>query len=221
MELIAKLVDVFIHLNRYLSMIVEDYGPWTYVLLFLVIFAETGLVVTPFLPGDSLLFAVGALAAGGALDVSLLFLLLAFAAVIGDTVNYWIGHRVGLRAFQENIRFLRRDHLERTQRFYEHHGGKTIVLARFIPIVRTFAPFVAGIGSMSYGRFVTYNILGGIAWTGGFLFIGYYFGNIPEVKHNFSFAILAIIVISIVPAVIEYLRHRPRAEQVANPDGGT
>jgi membrane-associated protein len=218
MELIVKLFDVFIHLNRYLGGIVESYGLWTYVLLFLVIFAETGLVVTPFLPGDSLLFAVGALAAGGALDIHLLFLLLAFAAVIGDTVNYWIGHRVGMRAFRENIRFLRRDHLERTQRFYEHHGGKTIVIARFIPIIRTFAPFVAGIGSMSYGRFIIYNILGGVIWTGGFLFIGYRFGNLPGVKQNFSFVILAIILISVMPAVIEYLRHRYRTEQVVDPD---
>jgi membrane-associated protein len=179
----------------------------------MVIFAETGLVVTPFLPGDSLLFAVGALSAGGALDIRFLFVLLASAAVIGDTVNYWIGHRVGPRVFHENVRFLKRAHLKRTQQFYERHGGKTIVLARFIPIIRTFAPFVAGVADMSYGRFVSYNVLGGIAWTCSFLFIGYHFGNMPGVKQNFSYVILAIIVISILPAVIEYLRNRRQSEQ--------
>jgi membrane-associated protein len=211
MELIAKVVDLFLHLDRHLNEIIQAYGLWTYLILFLIIFCETGLVVTPILPGDSLLFAAGAFAALGSLNVWWLFVLLTVAAIAGDTVNYWIGHYVGPRVFhQERVRFLRKEYLDRTHEFYERHGGKTIIIARFIPIIRTFAPFVAGVGRMSYGRFIAYNVAGGIAWIATFVFGGYYFGNIPVVKRNFTLVILAIIVISILPGVIEFLRQRRR-----------
>jgi membrane-associated protein len=180
-------------------------------ILFIIIFCETGLVVTPVLPGDSLLFAAGALAASTPLDVGWLFCLLSIAAVAGDTVNYWIGHMVGPKVFsRENSRLLNREYLERTHRFYEKHGGKTIIIARFMPIIRTFAPFVAGIGSMTYARFIMYNIVGGVIWISVFIFGGYYFGNIPMVKRNFTLVIMVIILISILPGIIEFLRHRYR-----------
>jgi membrane-associated protein len=178
----------------------------------LIIFLETGLVITPFLPGDSLLFAAGAFAALGALNVWVLFVLLSVAAILGDTVNYWIGHYIGPRAFSGNIRFLKKEYLDRTHAFYEKYGGKTIILARFIPIIRTFAPFVAGIGAMTYSKFIVYNVVGGIAWVGIFLFGGYFFGNLPFVKDNFTIVILAIIGISVLPGVIEYLRERSRSK---------
>jgi membrane-associated protein len=164
MSWIRGAIDLFLHLDKYLATITHDYGNWSYLLLFVVIFCETGLVVTPFLPGDSLLFAAGALSAHGVISIGGLWLLLAVAAILGDTVNYWIGHRVGPRAFRGDVRFLKKEHLDRTRQFYERHGGKTIILARFIPIIRTFAPFVAGIGAMNYRRFIVYNIVGGIAW---------------------------------------------------------
>ena len=212
MELIQKLIDLVLHLDQHLVELVTQYGSWTYGILFLIIFCETGLVVTPFLPGDSLLFAVGALAATGALDVTSVVILLSAAAIIGDNVNYWIGHAVGPRVFQrESSRFFNRKHLERTHRFYERYGGKTVILARFIPIVRTFAPFVAGIGRMTYSRFLVYDVPGGLVWISIFVYAGYFFGNIPIVKRNFTLVVAAIIVISILPAVIEYLRHRRRA----------
>src|SRR5215468_12499199 len=173
----THLIDVFLHLDMYLDTVIQQYGVWMYFILFVVVFLETGVVVTPFLPGDSLLFAAGALCARGDLVVGWLFLLLFLAAVLGDTVNYSIGHLVGPRAFHGQSRFFKREHLDRTHQFYERHGGKTIVFARFIPIIRTFAPFVAGIGSMSYGRFVGYNVIGGVAWIGSFVLGGYYFGN--------------------------------------------
>jgi membrane-associated protein len=195
MELISQVIDFFLHLDKYLAEIISAYGTWTYLILFFVIFMETGFVVTPFLPGDSLLFAAGTFASLGALNVWVLFILLSFAAILGDTVNYWIGHFIGEKAFSGNIRFLKKEYLDRTHEFYERHGGKTIILARFIPIIRTFAPFVAGVGEMSYGRFITYNVVGGIMWVGIFVFAGYFFGNIPFVKHNFSLVILAIIII--------------------------
>ena len=210
MQLLTYLVDLFLHLDEHLTEVIQTYGVWTYALLFTIIFLETGVVITPFLPGDSLLFAAGALAATGAMNVYLLYLLLTVAAILGDTVNYWIGHKIGPQAFQGNIRFLKKEYLERTHQFYEKHGGKTIVLARFIPIIRTFAPFVAGVGHMSYGKFVAYNIIGGILWTTLFIFAGYFFGNLPVVKDNFTLVVLAIIFISILPPVFEYIQSRRR-----------
>ena len=208
MDYLNFLIDLFLHLDEHLSEIIQNFGVWTYALLFLVIFMETGLVVTPFLPGDSLLFAAGAFAALGSFNVLLLFGLLFVAAVLGDALNYWIGHTIGPRVFEQNYRFLKRSHLEKTQKFYEKHGGKTIVLARFVPIVRTFAPFVAGVGTMEYRRFAFYNVFGAFIWTSLFIFGGYFFGNLPFIKTNFEIVILGIIFISILPMVIEYLRGR-------------
>lgn len=211
MEFIAYFIDIFIHLDKHLSIVIQNYGALTYVILFLIIFCETGLVATPFLPGDSLLFAVGTFAAIGVLDVTTIFILLTIAAVAGDTVNYWIGNFVGPKVFhKDNVRFLNKRHLERTHEFYEKYGGKTIIIARFIPIIRTFAPFVAGIGKMTYSRFISYNIIGGVLWIAVCVLSGYFFGNIPVVKQNFSIVILAIIFISIMPGIIEFLRHRYR-----------
>jgi membrane-associated protein len=214
MELIGSLIDVVLHLDEHLSQWMQLFGLWLYPILFLVIFAETGLVVTPFLPGDSLLFAIGALASidGSPLDVRLLILALIAAAVAGDAVNYHVGHFLGPKVFaREDSWVLNRKHLIRTQEFYERHGGKTIFLARFVPIVRTFAPFVAGIGRMSYPRFAMWNVTGGIVWVTGLTLAGFWFGNIPIVKRNFETVILAIIGLSVLPMVIEYLRAR-RAE---------
>jgi len=221
---VTQLIEVFLHLDVYLNVVIQQYGAWTYLLLFVVVFLETGVVVTPFLPGDSLLFAAGAFAAAGSLEVGWVFGLLFVAAVLGDTVNYRIGYSVGPRAFHSQNRFFKREHLDRTHLFYERHGGKTIVIARFIPIVRTFAPFVAGIGRMSYGQFVVYNIGGGLLWTVLFVFGGYYFGNLQVVKRHFTLVILAIIIISVLPAGLEFLRnyrrkarsaHSPPPEKVA------
>jgi len=213
MDLITYFVDLFLHLDEHLSLVIQTYGTWTYLLLFFIIFLETGFVVTPFLPGDSLLFAAGTFAALGSLKVSLLFLLLGLAAVLGDTANYWIGHFIGPRAFSGNIRFLKKEYLDRTHEFYERHGGKTIILARFIPIIRTFAPFVAGIGKMSYWHFIAYNVIGGLAWVAAFTFGGYFFGNLSFVQNNFTFVVLAIIFISVLPGLYEYLKGRLRASQ--------
>ncbi|MBI5748808.1 MAG: DedA family protein [Nitrospinae bacterium] len=211
MDLIKNVLEVFIHLDTHLNFVIQSYGVWTYLILFLIVFCETGLVITPFLPGDSLLFAAGTFAAMGSLDNILLAVLLSVAAIAGDTVNYWIGYRVGPAIFHKyDVRFLNREYLDRAHRFYERHGGKTIMIARFMPIIRTFAPFVAGIGRMSYMRFVIYNITGGIFWVAIFIFGGYYFGTIPLVKRNFTIVIMTIIVISIMPGVIEYLRNRYR-----------
>jgi membrane-associated protein len=212
MGFIPRLIDIVLHVDRYLDVIIQDYGLLTYVLLFVVIFCETGLVVTPFLPGDSLLFAVGAFAARGSLEVVVLLVVIGAAAVLGDTVNYWIGAVVGPKVFhKENVRFLNKRHLERTHEFYERYGGKTIVIARFVPIVRTFAPFVAGIGKMTYTHFLAYNVAGGLLWVLLFVLGGFYFGNIPVVQRNFSLVIIAIIVISVLPGVIEALRQRAKA----------
>lgn len=209
MELIWSLIDFILHIDRHLSGIIQNYGTWTYLILFLIIFCETGLVVTPLLPGDSLLFAAGAFAAQGVLDPLLLMVLLSVAAIAGDTVNYWIGYHTGPRIFRkENVRFLNREYLERTHRFYERHGGKAILLARFAPILRTFAPFVAGIGRMTYGRFVAYNVVGGVLWIGVFLFGGYFFSNLPVVEQNFTLVVVAIILISLMPSVVGLVRHR-------------
>ncbi|MBI4726141.1 DedA family protein [candidate division TA06 bacterium] len=205
--MILRLIDIFIHLDKYLTVIIQNYGTWTYLMLFAVIFCETGLVVLPFLPGDSLIFAAGTLAALGALDIKWLIILMCLAAVAGDTVNYWIGYWVGPKIFQkENVKFLNKKHLMEAHAFYEKYGGITIILARFMPFIRTFAPFVAGIGTMSYWRFMSYNVVGGIAWINIFGWMGYYFGNLPYLKKNFSLVIIAIVVISVMPAVIEYFR---------------
>lgn len=216
MELIQYLIDVFLHLDTHLNDLAVSLGPLLYVLLFLIVFAETGLVVTPFLPGDSLLFAIGALAAidGSPIHVGFALILLAIAAVLGDAVNYAIGYRIGPRVFtSETSRLLNKEHLVRTQRFYEKYGGKTIILARFMPVVRTFAPFVAGIGRMRYAHFAAYNVVGGAVWVVAFILAGYYFGNVPIVKRNFHFVIVAIIVISVLPPVLELLRARRSAEE--------
>jgi len=213
MDLIRHIIDLFLHLDKYLSVIIQDYGAWTYGLLFVTIFIETGLVVTPFLPGDSLLFAAGTFASpalGSALHVGVVWILLCLAAIAGDTVNYWIGHFIGPRAFSGEIRFLKKEYLDRTHAFFERYGGKTIILARFVPIIRTFAPFVAGVGEMSYGHFIAYNVVGGIAWVSLFTFLGYFFGSLPFVKDNFSFVVLAIILISVMPAVYEVIKERRR-----------
>lgn len=219
MEWLMFLIDLFLHLDEHLSVIISQYGGWTYGLLLVVIFMETGLVVTPFLPGDSLLFAAGtfaspALAQAGQqppLNIWLLWFMLCMAAFLGDTANYWIGHFIGPRAFSGDIRFLKKEYLDRTHAFYEKHGGKTIILARFVPIVRTFAPFVAGVGKMTYGHFISYNLIGGIAWVSLFTFGGYLFGNLSFVKDNFSFVVIAIILISVLPMVYEYLKGRRSA----------
>jgi membrane-associated protein len=211
MEVLKYLIDLFLHLDKYLSSILQSYGAWTHALLFLVIFMETGFVVTPFLPGDSLLFAAGTFASpalGSALNIGVLYILMCLAAIAGDTVNYWIGHYIGPRAFSGEIRFLKKEYLDRTHAFFEKHGGKTIIIARFIPIIRTFAPFVAGVGAMSYGKFIAYNIIGGLAWVTLFTFGGYFFGNLPFVKNNFSFVVLAIILISVLPMLVELVRSR-------------
>lgn len=211
MEWINQLIDIFLHLDEYLGTVIQTYGVWTYALLFLVIFMETGLVVTPFLPGDSLIFAAGTFAGFGDLNIWVLFFVLAGAAILGDTVNYWIGHFVGPRAFSGDVRFLKKEYLDRTHEFYERHGGKTIIMARFVPIVRTFAPFVAGIGEMSYGHFITYNVVGGVLWVGLFLFLGYFFGNLPFVQNNFSIVVIVIIMISVLPMAYEFIKERRRA----------
>jgi membrane-associated protein len=209
--LIAKIIDIALHLDRYLSAIIQQYGLWTYGILFLVIFVETGFVVMPFLPGDSLLFAAGTFAALKALNIFWLIGLLAAAAIIGDTVNYWVGHAVGPKIFhKEKSRVFKKEYLDRTHAFFEKYGGKTIIIARFVPIVRSFAPLVAGIGRMSYGRFIAFNVVGGIGWVLLLTGAGYFFGNIPVVKKNFSLAILAIIIISTIPAVTEAFRHRQK-----------
>jgi membrane-associated protein len=218
MELLKTLLDIFLHIDKHLSELIQNYGLWTYLIMFIIIFLETGLVVTPFLPGDSLLFAAGTFAALGALDMMWLFVILSIAAIAGDTVNYWIGAYVGPKVFhKEKVRFLNKEYLDRTHQFYEKYGGKTIIIARFVPIIRTFAPFVAGIGSMTYWRFISYNVIGGIAWIVLCTLAGYFFGNLPIVKENFSLVILAIIIISILPGVIEYMRHR-LAPMPANKD---
>lgn len=208
MEIIGNLIGIFLHLDKHLNIVIQNYGIWTYLIIFLIVFCETGLVITPLLPGDSLLFAAGSFAGMGMLDIRLLFLLLSGAAILGDSVNYYIGRSMGPKVFQKgNSRIFKKEYLDKTHRFYEKYGGKTIILARFIPIVRTFAPFVAGVGTMSYRRFAAFNIAGGIAWVGLFVFGGYYFGSLPIVKQNFSIVILAIIFISILPGIVEFLRH--------------
>jgi membrane-associated protein len=218
MGIFEKLLDIVLHLDKHLSAVIQQFGLWTYAILFLVIFVETGFVVMPFLPGDSLLFAAGTFAALGSFKVGWLILALSAAAILGDTVNYWIGHRIGPKVFcREDSRFFKKEYLDRTHAFYEKHGGKTIIIARFVPIIRTFAPFVAGIGRMSYGRFLAFNVFGGAGWVVLLVGAGYFFGNIPFVKRNLSVAILTIIAISTVPIAVEFLRHRKK-KTAAPPD---
>ena len=208
MDFVAGYVDIILHLDKHLGALIQQYGVWTYLVLFLVIFCETGLVVTPFLPGDSLLFTAGAFAANGALDVVWLFISLTVASIIGDTVNYWAGKYAGPNILHKRkIRFINREHLLKTEKFYEKHGAKTIILARFLPIFRTFAPFVAGIGNMRYSVFITYNVIGGVLWNATFLFGGYFFGNIPLIKENFTAVIFIIIFVTLLPAAKEFLNH--------------
>ncbi|OGP14189.1 MAG: hypothetical protein A2052_10020 [Deltaproteobacteria bacterium GWA2_54_12] len=209
MELLKDFIEIFMHLDRHLSGVIQAYGGWTYLILFLIIFCETGLVVTPILPGDSLLFAIGTFAALGALELEYLLAGLTIAAILGDSLNYAIGHYMGPKVFsKKDSRIFRKEYLDKTHRFYEKYGAKTIILARFVPIVRTFAPFVAGIGAMSYGRFLTYNIVGGVLWICLFVLGGYFFGGLPIVKQNFTLVILAIIALSVMPGVIEFIRAR-------------
>jgi len=213
MELFITFIDYFINLDRHLGALIQNFGGWTYLILFFIIFCETGLVVTPILPGDSLLFGLGAFAANpylkGPLEIEWLLMILGLAAILGDTVNYTIGKYLGPKVFHyEDSRFFKKAYLEKTHKFYEKYGGKTIIIARFMPIIRTFAPFVAGIGRMTYAKFILYNITGGIAWIASFLLGGYYFGNFPVVKENFTLVIAAIVVISVMPGFYEYLRQR-------------
>ena len=220
MEILTFLIDVVLHLDRHLAELVQNYGAWIYLILFLVIFAETGLVVTPFLPGDSLLFVAGTLAAAGGMDPVLLMVLLCIAAIAGDSVNYAVGRHVGERLVRSG-RFVRQAHVDRTHAFFEKYGGKTIVIARFVPIVRTFAPFVAGMGAMDYGRFLFFNVTGGILWVVSLTTAGYFFGNLPIVKNNLSLVIIGIIIASIMPGVIEYLRHRRAVRAAQRAQAGT
>jgi membrane-associated protein len=208
MDALKQFVDLFLHLDKHLSALIAQYGTGTYAILFLIVFCETGLVVMPLLPGDSLLFAAGAFCATGALDPFLLCVLLFIAAVAGDALNYYIGAKAGPKVFREGSRWFKKEHLDRTHEFYERYGGKTIIFARFMPIIRTFAPFVAGVGRMSYPRFLMFNLAGGAAWVLLFVLGGYFFGNLPAVKHNFTLVIMAIIVLSVLPGVVEYMRSR-------------
>ncbi len=216
LEALRSVVGILLHLDHHLNSMLSAYGHLTYALLFLIVFCETGLVVTPFLPGDSLLFAAGALSVGGALNVVWLFALLCLAAILGDGVNYWIGRRVGPKIFaRETALFLKKAHLQRTKHFYEQHGGKAVILARFVPILRTFVPFVAGIGKMDCRRFIRYNVVGGLLWVALFVFGGYGFGNLPFVKRHFTWVILAIITLSVLPILVEWIRARKERHHVA------
>jgi len=212
LELLALFIDLVVHLDDHLQALVAAYGAWIYLILFLIVFCETGLVVTPFLPGDSLLFVAGAIAAAGGMNIHLLAVLLIIAAILGDAVNYSVGHYIGPRVLKDrNSRWLNPKHLDRAHAFYEHHGGKTIIIARFVPIVRTYAPFVAGAASMPYPRFALYNVTGAIIWVVSLGYAGYFFGNIPLIKDNLTVVIIVIIILSILPGVFEYLRHRRQA----------
>ena len=218
MEWLMTFVEYMLHLDKHLVELIAYFGWGTYFILFLIIFLETGLVVTPFLPGDSLLFATGAIIATGSLNLYAMLLVLVVGAILGDTVNYWIGNYIGPKVFnREKSWFFNPEHLHRTQRFYEKHGGKTIIIARFMPIIRTFAPFVAGIGKMSYPRFLAYNVIGGVMWVVSLTVLGYLFGNLPIVKQNFSLVILGIIILSILPGIIEFIRHRNEPDTPAQP----
>jgi len=210
MDILKNLIDIFLHVDKNLAVIIAQYGTLTYGLLFLIVFMETGFVVTPFLPGDSLLFAAGALAAMGSFNIWILYVLMLVAAIAGDTVNYWIGHFVGPKVFERDSKLFKKEYLEQGVKFYEKHGGVAILLARFVPIVRTFAPFVAGVSKMHYGNFIAFNIIGGFVWTTLFLFAGYLFGNIPFVKENFHYVVVVIVLISVVPIIMELLKKRSK-----------
>lgn len=209
MELLAQFFDIFIHLDQHLGYLIQNYGQWVYLILFIIIFCETGLVVTPILPGDSLLFAVGTFCALGNLELWKIILLLSTAAICGDTVNYWFGRFIGPKVFHyENSRIFKKAYLDKTKHYYEKYGGATIIIARYVPIVRTFAPFVAGVGDMGYPKFISYSLFAGLLWVSLITSAGYFFGNIPVVKNNFTIVIFTIIFISILPAIIEYIRHK-------------
>ncbi|HMS22773.1 MAG TPA: DedA family protein [Candidatus Levybacteria bacterium] len=209
MEILTNIVNLFLHIDDQLAYIINLLGPLTYVVLFGVVFAETGLVITPFLPGDSLLFAAGALSGLGYLNIAVLYLSLLAAAILGDSLNYWIGNKIGPRVFaRENSRVFKKEYLEKTREFYEKHGGKTIILARFIPIIRTFAPFVAGVGKMNYKSFLIYNVTGAFLWVTSFVFAGYFFGGLPFMQKNFHYAVVIIVFISLIPVVYEFVKHR-------------
>ncbi|HJU75586.1 MAG TPA: DedA family protein [Gemmatimonadaceae bacterium] len=213
MEFLQTIIDYVLHLDKYLAALVSSAGAWTYVILALIIFAETGLVITPFLPGDSLLFATGAIAAGSTLNLGILLPLLTICAIVGDAVNYWAGSVFGERAALGKMPLVKKAHIDRTHDFFIRHGGKTIFLARFVPIIRTFAPFVAGAGAMSYRRFAVYNVAGGVVWVGSMLLAGYFFGSLPIVRDNFSLVIIAIIIVSIIPGVVAVLQERARVRK--------
>lgn len=218
MEFLKKFIDLVLHMSKHLDDLVAQFGPWLYVILFLIIFCETGLVVTPFLPGDSLLFAVGALAARpDGLNFWILLSTMIVAAILGDSVNYWIGKMFGNKLPQKFPRLIKPQHLQKTHDFYERYGGKTIIIARFVPIVRTFAPFVAGIGKMTYPRFMTFNVTGALLWIGLLLPAGYFFGNLEPVRKNFSLVVLIIIILSVLPAIVEFFRERNRLKKMAGP----
>lgn len=218
MELIRSLIDFILHIDKHLVEIVSEYQTWTYLILFVIIFAETGFVVTPFLPGDSLLFAAGAIVAKeeSDLNIFLMAFLLIVAAILGDMVNYMIGDYIGPKAFSGKYKLLKKEYLDKTQAFYLKHGGKTIIYARFVPIVRTFAPFVAGVGTMSYAKFASYNVIGGVLWVSSFLFIGYQFGGLPVIKQNFTYVVFAIILLSLLPPVVELLKSRLKRDRISN-----
>lgn len=204
-----EIISSILRIDESLANIINLFGPFTYVILFLIIFAETGLVVTPFLPGDSLIFAVGTLAGGGYVNIIIIYIALLVAAILGDTVNYWIGHHLGVRVFaKKNSRLFNKAYLEKTNEFYRKHGGKTIILARFVPIVRTFAPFVAGVGKMHYATFLSYNVIGGFVWVTSLMFAGYFFGQIPFIKENFEYVVIGIVFLSLLPMLIEFIKHK-------------
>jgi membrane-associated protein len=214
MELLTAFLDIVLHLDAHLLVLVQQYGMWIYAILFAIIFSETGLVVAPFLPGDSLLFVIGALCGMGSLELQVAMPLLILAAFMGDNTNYWVGRLLGLRLLNHpNQRWIKHEHLEKTHAFYEKHGGKTVIFARFLPIIRTFAPFVAGIGTMNYRLYLMFSILGGVAWIGSLMLAGYFFGNIPVVKDNLTLMIIVIVFVSFIPAILEYIKHRRRQAQ--------
>lgn len=216
MHILSEIINFILHIDIHLAEMIARYGALSYAILFIIIFVETGLVLIPFLPGDSLLFAAGAFSAIGSFNIVILFLLLWLAAFLGDTVNYWIGRYFGQKLIDNQKIPINQKHIDKTQKFYDQHGGKTIFLARFVPIIRTFAPFVAGIGKMDYRKFIAYNASGGLVWVFGFTLLGYFFGNIPSVKHNFSLVIIAIIILSITPMLIEFIRARVRKRELSN-----